>query len=108
MISQVFNNTCNTYYNFGCKTADFAKSIANKIGEIANKIFSAIAQFAVGFCLGAAATSCYILFQPPHLAHSADLKALSLYALLGGMFIGIGKAVSSWRGEPPVDQQITQ
>ncbi|MCE2982309.1 MAG: hypothetical protein LW832_01965 [Parachlamydia sp.] len=99
MVLQVFNNIYTNCSSYGNRTIEFSKPIVNKIAEMAKQCFKSIGQFALGFCIGTAATTCYTIFQSPPMGYSLDLYKLAVSSVAGGIFVGIGMAVKSWRGE---------
>jgi hypothetical protein len=96
MVLRVFNNAYTECSSCCDRVIEFSKPIANKIAEIAKNCFNSIGQFALGFCIGTAATVCYIIFQTPPMGYSLNFTALAVCAVAGGIFVGLGMAVSSW------------
>jgi hypothetical protein len=99
MTLQIFNNIYTTLSCYSNKATEFSKPIANKIAEIAKKCFNSIGHFALGFCLGALAATCYIIFKTPPVGYVLDLEALPFHAVTGGICMGAFMAHRSWKRE---------
>lgn len=100
MLSNVFNNMFNTCSSYGKDVYNYCKPLVSKTAEIAQKCFKSMGQLALGFCLGTAATACYMIFGTAAPAgYSLDLGAVAVCAVAMGIFVGVSMAVSFWKGE---------
>ena len=96
MMPEVSHRTYNNnYYDFGNHVIEVTKSVVNRTIEIAKRLFNSIGQFICGFCMGAMFTTGFFIFTPA--CYALDFATLAILIASGGLFLGIGMAVDSWK-----------